>query len=85
MENLYSSPNIIWVIKSRIRWVRHVAYIREQRCASRVLVGKPEEKRPLGIPRYRWEENINVDIKEVAIRKWTGLMWLRRGTSGGLL
>jgi len=59
--------------------------MREQRHASRVLVGKPEEKRPLGIPRYRWEENINMDMKEVATRKWTNLMWLRKGTSGGLL
>jgi len=40
--------------------------MREQRHASRVLVGIPEEKRPLGIPRYRWEENINMDIKEMA-------------------
>ena len=63
----------------------HVAHIREQRHASRVLVGKPEEKIPLGIPRYRWEENINMDIKEVATRKWTSLMWLTESTSGGLL
>jgi hypothetical protein len=59
--------------------------MREQRHASRVLVGKPKEKRPLVIPRYRWEENVNMDIKEMTARKWTSLMWLRRGTSGGLL
>jgi hypothetical protein len=59
--------------------------MRERRHASRVLVGKPEAKRPLGIHGYRWEENINTDIKEVATRKWTSLMWLRKGTCGGLL
>jgi len=59
--------------------------MREQRCASRVLVGKPEEKRPLWRPSCRWEGNINMDIKEMATRKWTSLMWLRRGMSGGLL
>ena len=59
--------------------------MREQRRASRVLVGKPEEKKPLGIPRYRWEDNINIDFKEISTRKWTSLMWLRRGVSGGLL
>jgi hypothetical protein len=59
--------------------------MREQRRASRVLVGKPEEKKPFGIPRYRWEENIDMDFKEMATRKWTSLMWLRRGINGGLL
>jgi hypothetical protein len=63
--DLYSSPNMIWVIKSRIRWVGHVAYMREQRCASRVLVEKPEGRRPLGRPRLRWEDNIRMDLREV--------------------
>jgi hypothetical protein len=52
--------------------------MREQRGASRVLVGKPREKRPLGRPRYRWEENINMDVKEMARRMWTSLIWLRK-------
>jgi hypothetical protein len=54
LRDLYSSPNIIWVIKSRrMRWARHVARTRERRGVFRVLVGKPEGKRPLGIPRRR--------------------------------
>jgi hypothetical protein len=43
----------------------------------RVLVGKPEEKRPLGRPIPRWEEYIKMDLKEVGCRVWTGLSWLR--------
>jgi hypothetical protein len=49
----------------------------------RVLVGKPEGKRPLGRPRRRWEDNIRVDLHEVGV--WTGLGWLRIGTGGGHL
>jgi hypothetical protein len=60
---LYSSPNIIGMIKSRrMRWVGHVAQIRETRNVYRILVGEPEGKRPLGIPRRRWVNNIKMDL-----------------------
>jgi hypothetical protein len=60
LHNLYSSPSIIIVIKSRrMRWARHVARMGEKRNAYRILVGKPDEKRPLGRPRRRWVDNIS--------------------------
>jgi len=59
LNDLYSSPNIIGMIKSRrMRWAAHVAHMRERRGACRVFVGKPEGKKPLGRPRHRWEDNI---------------------------
>jgi len=51
----------------------------------RVLVGKPEGKRPLGRPRPRWEDNIKMDLQKVGWRIWTGSSWLRTGTGGGHL
>jgi len=64
--DLYSSPNIVWVIKLRkTRWVGHVAHMGERRGVYRVLVGKPDGKRPLGRPRHRWEDNIKMDLQEV--------------------
>ena len=66
LDYLYRSPNIVRVIKSRrMRWVGHVARMREWRGIYRVLVGKPERKRPLGRPRHRWEENIKMNLQEV--------------------
>jgi hypothetical protein len=63
---LYSLPNIVPVIKSRrMRWAGHVARMEEERGVYRVLVGKPEGKRPLGRPRHRWEDNIKMDLQEV--------------------
>ena len=63
---LYSSRNIIWVIKSsRLRWAEHVAHMGDRRGAYRALVGKPEGRRPLGISRRRWEDNIKMDLREV--------------------
>ena len=56
----------------------------EGRGMHRVLVGKPEGKKPLGKPRRRWEDNIKMDLQEVGWKEWTGLIWLRIGTGGGL-
>jgi len=83
---LYSSPNIIWVIKSRrVRWTEHVARVGDNGGAYRVLVGKPERKDHL--------EEINIDgsiILKCIFKKWDGkawteLIWLRIGTGGGHL
>jgi len=66
LNDLYSSPNIVPVIKSRrMRWAGHLARMGEKRGVYRVLVGKPEGKRPFGRPRRRWEDNIKMDLKEV--------------------
>jgi hypothetical protein len=62
LHNLCCLPSIIIMIKSRIRWAGHVARRGEKRNASRILVGKPERKRPLGNPRHRWEDNIRIDL-----------------------
>ena len=63
---LYSSPNTVRVMKSiRLRWAGHVARMEEGRDVQKVLVGKPEGKRPLGRPRRRWENNAKMDFQEV--------------------
>ena len=63
LNDLYSSPNIFRVIKSRrIRWVGHVARMGEERGVYRVSVGKPYGKRPLEKPRRRWVDNIRIII-----------------------
>jgi len=60
------SPNIVQVIRwRRMRWVEHVAHRGDRVGAYRVLVGKPEGKRPLGRPRHRWDDNIKMDFLEV--------------------
>jgi hypothetical protein len=73
LNDLYSSPNIIRVIKlRRMRWTGLVARMEGNRSAYRILVGKPEGRRPLGRPRRRWEDNINMYIQ-----KWVGGMdWI---------
>ena len=75
-HDLYSSPNIVGLIKSRrMRWAGHVARMGEERGAYRVLLGKPDGKRPLGRPRRRWVNNIRMDLQEVGCGyvDWIGL------------
>jgi hypothetical protein len=82
LNSLYSSPNIVRVIKSRrMRWAGHVAHMGEERGAYRVLVVKLEGKRPLGRPRRRWADNIRMDLQEVGCGHvdWIGLAQDRDG------
>jgi hypothetical protein len=75
LHNLYSYPDIIRQVMSRqIRWAGHVARMGEERKVYKVLVGKPEGKRPLGRPRRRWEDGIRMDLREIGLG---GVDWIR--------
>jgi len=76
MNDLYFSPIIVRLIKSRrMRWAGHIACMGERKGLYRVLVGKPEGKRPIGRPRHRWDDNIKMDIQEVGcgVMDWIDL------------
>jgi hypothetical protein len=80
LNDLYSLPNIVRVVKSRrMRWAEHVTRMGEDRGVHRVLVGKPEEKRPLGRPTRRWKDNIKMDLQEGG----GGGSWGRDGIGSG--
>jgi hypothetical protein len=67
-NDVVSNPNIVRAIKSRrMRWARHVARMAEGKGVYRVLVGRPEGKRPLGRPRRRWKYNIKMDLREMGL------------------
>jgi hypothetical protein len=75
LHSLYSSPNIVRVIKSRrMMWTGHVARMGEGRGVHMVLVERPGVKRPLGRPRRRWENNIKTDLRQIGI---DGANWIR--------
>jgi hypothetical protein len=74
LNDLYSSPNIIRVTKSRrMGWAGHVSRMGEKRGAYRIFVGRPEGRRPLGRPRRRWEVNIKMDLRDAG---WVDMNWI---------
>jgi hypothetical protein len=81
LNDLYCSPNIVRVIKWRMRGVGHVTRIGENGGLRRVLVGKHEGKRPLGRPRHRWEDNIKMNLQEVGCG---GMDWIEVAQDRGM-
>jgi hypothetical protein len=74
LHNVYSSSSLVTMINSKtMRWTGHVARMREKRDAFRILVGKPGGKRPLGIPRRRWVDNIEMSLTDIG---WGGMDWI---------
>jgi hypothetical protein len=74
LYELYSAPNLVWVIKSRrMRWAGHVAHMGQKRGEYKVLVGKPEGKRPPARHKRGWEDNIKMDLQEVGCG---GINWI---------
>jgi hypothetical protein len=74
LHNLYSSRNIIRMMKlGRMRWAGHVVRIGEKRNSCRILVGKPEGRRPVGRPRSRWKDNVKIDLREIG---WGRMDWI---------
>jgi hypothetical protein len=75
LHNLYSSPDIIRQVKSRrMRWTGYIVRMGEDRKVYKVLVGKPEGKRPLVRPRPRWEDGIRIDLRDIGLG---GVDWIR--------
>jgi hypothetical protein len=73
-HNLYTSPNVIMMMKSRrVKWAEHVASMGGIRKAYNTWVERPEGKRSLGRPRHRWEDNIRMILREI---QWEGVDWL---------
>jgi hypothetical protein len=86
LHNLYSSPDIVRQMKSRRIWLAgHVARMGVGRKMCKVLVGKPEGKKPLGRRRRRWDYGTKKHLRENGWEMWRGFTWLRIGTVGGLL
>jgi hypothetical protein len=85
LNDLYSLFNVRMIKSRRMGWAGHVARMGERRGVYRVLVGKPEGKRPRGRPRRRWEDNIKKDLQETDVGVWIGSNWLMIGTGGGHL
>jgi len=86
LNDLYSSPNIVRVIKSRrMRWAGQMARMGEERLMCRFLVGKPEGRRPLGRPRRRWAIILGWISRKWDVCLWTGLGYPRIETGGGRL
>jgi hypothetical protein len=82
LHSLYSSPNIVRMIKSRnMRWAGRVSHMGEGRCVYRVLVGRSEGMKPLGRPRRGWDDNIKLDLREIGI---DGTNWIRLAKSSCL-
>jgi hypothetical protein len=86
LHGLYSSLNIVRVIKSRrMGWAGHVECMEEGRGVYKVFIRRPKGKRLLERPRNRWEDNIKMNLREIGIDGGTGFGWLRIGSSCGLL